>query len=354
MDHLEAHHGGIDYREIRTLNIDPDSILDFSTNVLPLELPKEARHFLVDLRLDRYPDRDSLELRRVLSERWQLSRDQLLVGNGSSELIHAIASAYLSCDDVVLVESPSFSEYARSSRLMNANVVSLEQPPDQKEDYLRFWIDAIGSQRTRLVWICNPNNPTGRYVDSEWILELAREHPDVLFVVDEAYMDFVEHGSSLLSWGSSNVPENLFVLRSLTKFQALAGIRLGYLFAHELHIARLIARRVPWTVNAIAQTLGVYVLTNPDYYTDAFANLRRASIELRESMRELGFPVKPSDVSFFLMQVGNATEFRRFLLGEGLLVRDCHSFGLSNMVRISPRFGPDNKRLIDAVRRIPT
>jgi len=350
-DIQESPHGGINYREMEQLQIDPNSILDFSTNVLPVGLPVEAQRLISELKLDRYPDRESLQLRRVLADHWQMSDNRLIIGNGSCELIHSIASLYLSRNDVALIEAPAFSEYARSSQLMNASVVSVHPLSYQRDDYLRVWNNEISSHRPRIVWICNPNNPTGRYVPSEWILDLTNQWPEVLFVVDEAYMDFVRDGSSLLSNSSSVLPDNLFVLRSLTKFHALAGVRLGYLVAHNTQIEMLSARRVPWTVNVFAQKLGEYVVKNPEYYASALEELRTESVALRDDLRSMGFVVEPSDVCFFLMQVSNATEFRRELLKKNVLVRDCLSFGLPNKVRISPRFRADNERLYEAIRQ---
>jgi len=342
-----AHHGALDYAELERLGLEPEAALDFSVNSNPYGPSPAVREALQHVPLDRYPDREALAVRRALAERLDVSPDRILVGNGTSELLLLVALAFLRRGDRVLVLEPTFEEYARVAGLMGARVERWTASPERD-----FAVDPVAVaaclQRLepRLVFLCNPNNPTGTALAPEIIAAWAQTHPRTLFVVDEAYLAFAPGLGSALSVGADNV----LVLRSMTKDYALAGLRLGYAVGHLDVIAALARVRPPWNVNALAQAAGLAALSDGEHLRTTLTKIAQAKEALVGRLREIGLHPLPSAVHFFLVPVGDGAAFRQALLRHGILVRDCASFGLPAYVRIATRKPEENARLLDAIR----
>jgi histidinol-phosphate aminotransferase len=274
----------------------------------------------------------------------------LLAGNGSTELIRLAALAYFSKGDRVLIIEPTFGEYDVACHIVGTPLIRQQLSPQNG-----FWLNTnetaelIRQHCPKGIFVCNPNNPTGRYLsraDFEQILDAGK---DSLVVLDEAYVSFVDN-----PWSSLDMVEgsNLLVLRSMTKDYAMAGLRLGYGVAKEEITANL--RRIcpPWNVNALAQKAGIIAMAKEEYLKQCQAELKAAKNYLRTELSGLGLPPLPSEANFFLVEVGNAAAFRRDLLQKRILVRDCSSFGLPSYVRIAPRTLPECQRLVAAIKEI--
>jgi threonine-phosphate decarboxylase len=342
-------HGGLDLGELRGLGLRPEDVLDFSANVNPYGPPPAVREALASVPLDRYPDRDCLELRDALADSLGVSAACILPGNGASELIWLVALAFLQPGDRVFVLGPTFSEYARAARLVRARVFTCRAPPEQGFiPDLGVIAGRLRSLRPRLVFLCNPNNPTGTVLPPDEIAAWARRHPRTLFVVDEAYLAFAAGSDSPLAFPA----ENVLVLRSLTKDCGLAGLRLGYAVGAEDLIAALRQAQPPWSVNALAQVAGVAALRDPDHRRASLERLARAKQELVAGLTRLGLEPVPSAVHFFLLRARDGAAFRQALLRRGILVRDCASFGLPAHVRIAARRPAENERLLHVVREV--
>jgi histidinol-phosphate aminotransferase len=341
-----AYHGALDFAELERLGLSPDQVLDFSVNSNPFGPSPAVQRALAGVPLERYPDREALTLRRALADRIGVSFSQIVVGNGTAELLWLVALAFLRKGDRVLVVGPTFGEYERVATLMGANVEPWTARAEQE-----FVVELEGVARClnslapRLAFVCNPNNPTGIVLSPEAILAWAEAHPGTLFVVDEAYLAFAPGLRSALSAGA----DNILVVRSMTKDYALAGLRLGYAVGHAAVIAALGSVRPAWNVNALAQAAGVAALGDEDHLRGTLNALGQASEELVAALRELGLAPLYSAVHFFLMQVGDGFAFRQRLLQEGMLVRDCTSFGLPAYVRIATRCPDENARLVAAI-----
>lgn len=343
----EAHHGGIDLQWLQSRGIQPDSITDLSSNILPVEHPQRVREEIARASLSAYPDRDSLALRTALHESLEVDAAQILVGNGCCELIHLTAEVLVTRDSSALIIGPTFSEYSRACRMRGAQVEELRA---SSEDGFKIPIEAISkklkNQYFETVWLCNPNNPTGQAIDAEQLKQWIISHPRTIFLIDESYIEFSNSLSSLVNFHAAN----LVVLRSMTKCYALAGLRLGYLIAQPKIIERLKTQRVPWSVNAIAQAAGVAVLKNQSHYETAMNRLQQESIRLIGELRELGCQTVPSETGFFLMSVVDVDKLQEHLLKHYILVRDCRSFGLAHYVRIAVGDQTANTQLIGALQ----
>lgn len=358
-----AVHGGIDPAELARLGLDEEQILDFSVNTNPFGPPTAVRDALANVPLDRYPDPEALTLRQALAHLLDLPCENILAGNGASELICLVALTFLRRGTRVLILGPTYCEYARSAALMGASVKTLlARPEDGFEVHSNQFLRALRRFRPRLVFLCNPNNPTGTFLDPQEIALWARKFPGTMFVVDEAYLGFqraaglippVRHATAGMNPAAHRSLSNLLLLRSMTKDLGLAGLRLGYAAGSADVISWLNRARPPWSVNALAQAAGIEALRQADYYRDSVQALAVAKTNLIHGMSALGFNPVPSSTPFFLLPVGDGAAFRLSLLRKGVLVRDCTSFGLPAFVRISTRRPEDNARLLSLLGEVP-
>jgi L-threonine-O-3-phosphate decarboxylase len=344
-----VHHGALDYTELEQLGLAPEAVLDFSVNSNPYGPSPRVSEVLARVPLDRYPDRESLALRRALASRLNLSPTQILVGNGTAELLWLVALAFLRPEDRGLVIGPTFGEYRRAAALMGARVETWTAPPEREFAVNPEEVDqCLQETEPRLVFVCNPNNPTGSVLPLETMAAWADAHPQTLFVVDEAYLAFACGLGSALTLDR----DNILVLRSMTKDYALAGLRLGYAVGHGWMIAALSRVRPAWNVNALAQAAGLAALGDEAHRQQSLQALAQAREELVAGLAESGLPPLPSATHFFLVRVGDGSAFRQTLLQQGILVRDCASFGLPAYVRIATRRPEENARLLEAIRAI--
>ena len=259
MDSVFTVHGGLDAAELRSLGLRPADVLDFSSNINPLGPSKRVRRAAEEVDLSAYPDRHSFELREVLAARLEVGIGSLMVGNGSTELIHIIARARLRPGDRCLVFGPTFGEYERAAAIAGAEVHIFQA---EATDGFRWSMDdadrTVRQVRPSLVFLCNPNNPTGVYLNRdclEWISSALGESG--LLVLDDAYAPFADaQWDSLPLLGCGNVA----ILRSMTKDHGLAGVRLGYMVADPAVVSAVRRLQPAWSVNAVAQAVGIAAL----------------------------------------------------------------------------------------------
>jgi histidinol-phosphate aminotransferase len=331
-------HGSVSAAELASYGLTPPDVVDFSVNTNPLGPPPGVVQAIDSTNWSRYPGDDEAPLREALAEHTGLTVDHVALGNGSAELLWLVALAVLDPGDQVAVLAPTFGEYARAARVLGADVhesTSLEDLP-----------------RARVVFVCNPNNPTGALHAAADIARVLEEDPEQLIVLDEAYASFAEG-----RWRTEPILarfSNLIVLRSLTKDHALPGLRLGYLLAAP-EIARAVeAVRPPWSVNAGALRAGLASLepAAQAHLERAISLVAEARLLLTEGFSRLGYRVQPSQANFVLVRVGDGRNFRRALLAYGMVVRDAASFGLRDHVRVACRLPDECQRLLEVVARL--
>jgi len=342
-------HGAVDPAALRAEGVPLDSFVDFSSNQSPLGASPAVAAAVAGAIVDAYPDPRASELCARLAARHGVRADEVVCGNGSTELIRLIAQLALGPGDSALSLAPSFGEYEVGTLLAGARFV---------EVYLAhagsgagFFCDepafraALDDVHPRLCWLCSPNNPTGAALPAALIATLVRDYPGTLFVLDEAYCDLLlapQWSPELLAAG------NLIALHSMTKYWGLAGLRLGHAVAEAGLAAALRAAAAPWNVNACAQAAGLAALADLDHHGRSVDHLIGERDLLVAALRSQGWVAEPTAAGFFLIHVGDAAAARRALLAQGCLVRDCTSFGLPEHVRVSPRFAEQNVRLLEA------
>lgn len=284
-----------------------------------------------------YPDAATFDLRAALSEHYRIGPEHLMVGNGSDELIHLLGLIYLSGPaDAMVVGDPSFVRYDAAAYLSDSRLIKVALDATYTHD-----LDAMAAAitpETRLVWIANPNNPTGTVITKTGFDRfLSRIPAHVTVVLDEAYYEYAEGLDDLpnsLDYVRAGAP--VIGLRTFSKAYGLAGIRLGYGFA-SAEIADAIHRaREPFNVNSLAQIGGIAALRDREYLGESIAANTRGRAQIEAAFREVGATPVPGYANFVLAEMGTeAKPIFEALLREGVIVRSGHVLGLPTTLRVS-------------------
>ena len=343
-------HGGIYSTD---LGYDP-KIIDFSSNVNPLGYSPSIKNSLKEhfSLISVYPDSNSNELRKYLQKYTSIPSDQIVVGNGATEIIYNFCRAFLKRRKV-LIPIPTFGEYESAARLQGASVHFL------KTMNLNNSISKLQKEISKkdCVFICNPNNPTGvltKRKDLLRILESAYDKSVIVFL-DECFIELVPNSNeSLVSYLKEF--DNLFILRSLTKSFGLAGLRIGYGLGSKRMIEVLHKLKIPWNVNGIAQKLAIKALSDVLHLKKTRKIIAREGKFLRCSISKIdGFTCYPSHANFILIKTKmNSKQIQKKLLKRNILIRDCSTFrGLNNnFIRIAIRTHKENLKLIEGMKRL--
>ncbi|MCD7953836.1 MAG: aminotransferase class I/II-fold pyridoxal phosphate-dependent enzyme [Synergistaceae bacterium] len=311
----------------------PERVYDFSTNTNAVA---QRGGFVPDLRaaLEDYPDDECIALRALLAKTTGAAPENILVTSGSNESIYLIASYEAARENRIL--QPVYGEYLRALKNLGAAPLNI------------FDLRAAKLPAEGAVWLCNPCNPTGCFIPDGELDEIAARHPRTLFIIDEAYRDFIWTDEALTPYRPR---PNVVRLRSLTKTYNLCGARIGYILAGAEMTERLKRRQPSWSVSGLAQQAALFFLADAtllrrtkDYYAAEMPRLISA-------VNRAGFPTLPSCVNYFLAAVDDDERFIRFMLERGIVVRHTKNFpGLDGRyVRIAARTRPENDILLAAM-----
>lgn len=338
-------HGGPDFAELAALGIRPEALLDFSVNKNPLGVSPRAMRAVGLVEPSEYPDSRCLRLRAGLAAAHDVQPDEVLVGNGSVELIWLLGQVYLAPGDDVVIVGPTFGEYDAAARRAGARITQVDATEETAfRPILQEIVETIRQAEPRVVYLCNPNNPTGQALELDDVRYLLEVLGNGLLVVDEAYVELADGVESVVALGRSD--PRLVVLRSLTKSHGLAGLRLGYLIGAAGVVEALGQAQPPWSVNAFAQAAGVAALGDDTHVTEGRRLARRARAMLVDGLERLGLTCVPSRASYWLVKVGDGRQVRDEMLRRGILVRDAGSFGLPAYIRVAARPIDECERLL--------
>lgn len=351
---LDRTHGGNVDAWARSSGVEVGELLDFSASINPLGPPSSAREAFVESYAEilRYPDPYGDKLKEALAERHGLSPTEVLLGNGSTQLIYLLCAALRPRN--ALIVGPAFSEYANALTLIGAKVASFNLSPDNGFQFSTKRLSAAWDKDCDIVFLATPNSVTGQMISKVEIeklahIALARK---TIVVIDEAFVDFVETESI-----KALVRRNpyLIVLRSLTKYYALPGLRLGYLLGETGRVAELAPYQEPWSINGPALNVALACLKDSSFATKTERWLERERKFLFERLTALeGLHPLASRTNFLLVQIershGDALRLRSFLLQKNILIRACDTFGLGvNYFRIAIKRRKNNQRLLTAL-----
>jgi histidinol-phosphate aminotransferase len=273
------------------------------------------------------------------------------LGNGSNEIIQFVLQAYVWPRQHVLVPEKTFSMYRIYSEMAHLRVREAPNSPD-------FGIDLNAVKRrirtaTKVIFLANPNNPTGRVVDRMALeLFLMGIKKNILVVIDEAYADFCDAGlrPDLVSLIRSGKYPNLVVLRTFSKSFGMAGLRLGYGIACEEVVRNLSAMAQPFNVNSLAAVAAKVSLEKRSHHHRIVRQTRQGRAFLEKKLDEMKIPFVPSQSNFVMLRVGNAAAAADFLEGRGILVRDLGSFGFPEHIRVTVALQEHNRRFLAALK----
>jgi threonine-phosphate decarboxylase len=337
-----------------------EEILDFSSSVNPLGPSEKALEAAKSSfkEIATYPDSNSNELRQAIADHFDgLSKNNVVVGNGSTELMYLFAETFMKKGDTAVIPAPTFGEYESAVRKTG------ETPKFVKLDK-NFNVDADVFARemagAKIVFLCNPNNPTSILIPSETLTGIIEEalEQDSLVFLDEDFLEFVENEKALSMINKIKAYPNLFILRSFTKIFGLTGLRVGYGIASEEIINVLLCAKIPWNVNCLAQAAAVAALKDEEHLRVTRELIKNEKAFLSTELEKIkSFKVFPPDANFFFIDIRKsgltATELKNKLLHQGILIRDCTSFmGLDPYyIRVAVKTREENERLIEALKR---
>ncbi len=314
-------HGGSGKRECENTR---KKVLDFSASVNPY--PPVFSWNCDPFFLEHYPDDSYSRLKKVIARTFHRRPDEICVGNGSIELIRTCCKVTLTGgQSSYYTETPTFGEYAYSADLYGGR---------------RTWRAADAD----LLFICNPNNPTGALRSREEMLGLLENlNNKSLLCADEAFIELADPVQSVVS----ELIDNLLVLRSLTKCFSVPGIRFGYGFGSPDLIADIEAARLPWTVNSYAEAFAFQAFRHYDELAESRRLIAKERMFLSDALVSMGFSCAPSSTNFLLVDTGrDVRNLCEKMRRKGILLRDCTSFGLPTKIRIAVRTREENEILI--------
>jgi histidinol-phosphate aminotransferase len=321
--------------------------LDFSVNSNPLGPPAGLLEALERVDIGTYPDPTNRVIRDHAAARHGVQPEQIVFANGTADLIHRLAAAYLHPQARVVIAGPTFGEYARASRLQGAQVIQADVYTGQLQPDLQGLVRTITEVRPALVWLCHPNNPTGHAWSHTALDELAATcaHEDALLVIDAVYLHLSDVQDPHLHRDSL---QDALQLHSLTKTYRMPGVRIGYAVARS-DVARVLEQIAPpWMVSAHAQAAAWWAFT-PDGQTfiqETVPRLMQWRTVFRDELRALGLEVAETRTSFFLVRTDSAARLKARAEEAGIRIRDGSSFGLPKDVRIATQHPEDNARLL--------
>ncbi|MEJ5327632.1 MAG: threonine-phosphate decarboxylase CobD [Candidatus Bathyarchaeia archaeon] len=354
-------HGGEIWDIIGKRASSSDKVYDFSSNVNPLgPSPKAIEAIKNSLELiSSYPDPDSTNLRDAISRCFKgIRRENVIVGNGSTELIYLFADAFMGKGDVALIPVPTFGEYEKAVRKTGAHPKLVKLGPNFKAEPPIFIREMKGA---KAVFICNPNNPTSMLMSRDDVAEIVEEAlaADALVFLDEDFIEFVDEEKQFSFAGETKRYPNLFVLRSFTKFLGLTGLRVGYGVAAEDTIKIMSAAKAPWNVNCLAQVAAVAALEDEEHANRTSKLIKTERDFLTCELSKIGvLKVYPAEANFFFIDIRQsgftAAKLKRKLLGYGVLIRDCTSFaGIDEYyIRVAVKTRRENEKLLEALRKV--
>lgn len=297
-----------------------------------------------------YPDGNAFYLKQKLAARLGVEPANLVLGNGSNEIIEFVAHALLAPGDDVVVSQFCFAIYPIVAKMSGANVITV--PAKNHGHDLPAMLRAI-TPKTGIVFVANPNNPTGTLAPREEVIRFVNDVPDdVLLVMDEAYLEFLDDAVDLVSLIRLGARKNLVLMRTFSKIYGLAGLRIGYGIGNPEFISALEKIRQPFNVNLLAQTAALAALDDVEHVRKTRANNFAGREFFERAFRELKLEFVPSHANFILVRVGDGQKVFKAMQQQGVIVRPMGGYQLPEWIRISIGTPKENERCLNVLEKI--
>jgi len=332
-----------------------DKVYKLASNENPFPPPLSVRKEIINSIncLNRYPDASSFYLKRELSKRFKVSKSKIFLGNGSDEIITLVLKAFINKGDEVIISFPTFLIYKIQSILFRAKVVEVPINKDYRYD-LWGMFNKI-TKRTKIIFIANPDNPTGTYINERELFSFIRKiRRNIIIYLDEAYFEYaLKERDYPRSLKLLDRYENIIISRTFSKARGLAGLRIGYAFSSPFLVSFLEKVREPFNVNSIAQRAALQSLKDEKYLKKVVDFTLQQKEYIYSQLSKMKVKFIPTATNFVPVYVGeNVDKVCSFLLKEGIIVRNLNSWGLKGFIRVTVGKISENKAFIKAFRKM--
>ena len=348
-------HGGNIKQIGRDNKIEYRKILDFSANINPLGMPSSVKKAIIEGldEAEKYPDITYFELKCAIAEFENINKDHLILGNGAAEVIFNVVRGINPKNTLIL--APTFSEYEEATRAIDGNITYYKLKEENNFYIQDDILDCINSELD-LIFICNPNNPTGAITSIELLIKILNKAKKsrAMVLIDESFLDFIEGNLSMISY--INEYENLIIVKSLTKFFALPGLRIGYGICSNIQLKEKLEKISPaWNINILAEIATITGLKDKNYIEQSIKYILKEKEYLYKQLKQItGLKVYEPSVNFIMLKTIIKMELKDELLKNNILIRSCSNYeGLdANYYRIAVRNHDENSMLIRKIRDI--
>lgn len=345
-------HGGNAKEISRRNNIAYDKIIDFSANINPLGMPESVKKAIIENlnEAEKYPDITYYELKSAICNFEKINSNNLLLGNGAAEVLFNVVRAVNPRNSLIL--TPTFSEYEEAVNAINGKIIYYKLK-EENQFHIQDNILNYISKDLDLLFICNPNNPTGVITERELILKILEKaaKDNVIVLIDESFLDFISEDLSMIR--HINDYENLIIIKSLTKFFALPGIRIGYAISRSIKLIKKVESISPaWNINIFADIATKAGLKDENYIKNTIKYIADEKDYLYRELKKINIlKVYEPSVNFILLQALTEIDLQKELLKHNILIRSCSNYsGLNNnFYRVAVKNHEENVKLIKSL-----
>lgn len=342
-------HGGDIY------SLGTSEILDFSANINPFGINKEVKAAMIKSvnNCDIYPDPFCRELRDAISRLEDIPAEYIFCSNGAADIIYRLVIGLK--PNKALLAVPSFTEYEEALKTVDCEIKYFYMNEDEGFQLNRNFLTQL-TQDVDIIFLCNPNNPTGHIIDKSLLEEIIVicEQKDIFVVIDECFIDFIEDSKMYSVKDAVNSYNNIILLKAFTKLHALAGVRLGYCFTSSTNIMnKLYSSGQPWAVSYIAQQAGIAATLEDEYVKNSLEIINVERERLKSVLNKLGYKVYNSKANFIFFKSNAGVDLKEILLKDKILIRSCENYkGLSKgYYRIAVKSPLENDVLINTLMK---
>jgi histidinol-phosphate aminotransferase len=350
---ISPYQGGKPISELaREMGLNEADIVKLASNENPLGISPKAQMAIDEALQDiaRYPDGNSFALRSAVAQKFNVAHEQIVFGNGSNDILELVARAFLNPACEVIYSQHAFAVYALVTQAIGATGVVV--PAKNYAHDLTGFLQAI-TPKTRLIFIANPNNPTGTLIAKDILHAFLKQVPaNVLVVLDEAYDEYLSatDKSEAINWLAEF--DNLIISRTFSKAYGLAGLRIGFGLMHADVAAMLNRVRQPFNVNSIAQAAAVASLADDDFVARSYALNQAGMQQLTQGLHTLGLDFIPSSANFVSFAIADAAAVNQQLLQQGVIVRAIANYEMPDYLRVSVGLFSENTRFLSVLTQI--